>query len=204
MVAAKMTREMQTLEEVQAYTIGPVAKLADGKIVLVPYDPEWPAMFEREAATIRGALGDRARLIEHAGSTSVPGLSAKPVIDIVLAVPDSADEAAYVPVMEAAGYILRIREPDWFEHRLFKRDDRAINLHTFSEGCSEIAKMLLFRDWLRTHDDERDLYQRAKLDLAERKWEFTQQYADSKSEVVHKILERAGWRPPEDDPAQGA
>lgn len=204
MVAATMTREIQTLEEVQAYTIGPVAKLADGKIVLVPYDPEWPAMFEREATKIRGALGDRARLIEHAGSTSVPGLSAKPVIDIVLAVPDSADEPAYVPDMEAAGYILRIREPDWFEHRLFKRDDRVINLHTFSEGCSEIDKMLLFRDWLRTHDDERDLYQRAKLDLAERKWEFTQQYADSKSEVVHKILERAGWRPPENDPAQGA
>ena len=192
-----MTNEIKTLEEVQAFTIGPVAKLADGKIVLVPYDPEWPAMFEREAATIRAALGDRARRIEHAGSTSVPGLSAKPVIDIVLAVADSADEPAYVPDMEAAGYILRIREPDWFEHRLFKRDDRAINLHTFSEGSTEIDKMLLFRDWLRTHDDERDLYQRAKLDLAERKWEFTQQYADSKSEVVHGILERAGWRPSE-------
>lgn len=204
MVEREMTNQIKTLEEVQALTIGPVAKLADGKIVLVPYDPEWPAMFEREAATIRAALGERARLIEHAGSTSVPGLSAKPVIDIVLAVADSADEPAYVPDMEAVGYVLRIREPDWFEHRLFKRDDRAINLHTFSEGSTEIDKMLLFRDWLRTHDGERDLYQRAKLDLAERKWEFTQQYADSKSEVVHGILERAGWRPPEDGPGYGA
>ena len=203
MVETAMTNEIKSLEEVQAMTIGPVAKLADGKIVLVPYDPEWPHQFEREASVIRAAIGNRARLIEHAGSTSVPGLSAKPVIDIVLAVPDSADEPAYVPDMEAAGYILRIREPDWFEHRLFKRDDRAINLHTFSEGSSEIDKMLLFRDWLRTHDEDRGLYQRAKLDLAERKWEFTQQYADSKSEVVLGILERAGWRPPEDDPSQG-
>jgi GrpB-like predicted nucleotidyltransferase (UPF0157 family) len=203
MVEAAMPNEIKTLEEVQAFTIGPVAKLADGKIVLVPYDPQWPALFEREAARIRGVLGDRVRLLEHCGSTSVAGLSAKPVIDIVMAVPDSSDEAAYVPEMEAAGYVLRIREPDWFQHRLFRGPDTTINLHTFSEGSSEIDKMLQFRDWLRTHDDERDLYQRAKLELAERTWEFTQQYADSKSEVVHAILERAGWRPPEDAAVRG-
>jgi GrpB-like predicted nucleotidyltransferase (UPF0157 family) len=203
MVEPAMTNEIKTLEEVQAFTIGPVAKLPDGKVVLVPYDPEWPAMFELEATRIRAILGDRVRLLEHCGSTSVPGLSAKPVIDMVMAVPDSSDEAAYVPPLEAAGYVLRIREPDWFEHRLFRGPDTTINLHTFSEGSSEIRKMLLFRDWLRTHDDERDLYQGAKLDLAERTWEFTQQYADSKSEVVHGILERAGWRPSDNDPEQG-
>ena len=70
-------------------------------------------------------LGDRVRLLEHAGSTSVPGLAAKPIIDMVLAVADSADEAAYVPSMEAAGYVLRIREPDWHQHRLFQRPGRA-------------------------------------------------------------------------------
>ncbi len=191
-----MEPRIQSLEEVQAITIGPVAKLADGKVVLVPYDPEWPALFEREAARVRAALGHRVRLLEHVGSTSVPGLSAKPIIDMVLAVPDSSDEPTYVPDLEAAGYVLRIREPDWFEHRLFKGPDTIIGLHTFSEGSSEIRKMLLFRDWLRTHDDDRDLYRRAKLELAERRWEFTQQYADSKSTVVHEILARAGWQPP--------
>jgi GrpB-like predicted nucleotidyltransferase (UPF0157 family) len=200
-VGPAMTSKIQRLEEVQAITIGPVARLADGKIVLLPYDPEWPALFEREAARVRGVLGDRVRLLEHVGSTSVPGLSAKPIIDLVLGVPDSSDEPAYVPDMEAAGYVLRIREPDWFEHRLFKGPDTIINLHTFSAGSSETDKMLLFRNWLRTHDVDRDLYQRAKLELAERQWEFTQQYADSKSEVVHEILARAGWHPPADGPA---
>ena len=87
-----------------------------------------------------------------------PGSSAKPIIDMVLAVPDSADEPAYVPPLEAAGYVLRIREPDWFEHRLFKGPDTDINLHIFSDGCPEIDRMLAFRDRLRTHDDERSRY----------------------------------------------
>ena len=90
------------------------------------------------------------QLLEHAGSTSVPGLAAKPRIDIMLAVPDSADEPSYVPALEAAGYVLRIREPDWYEHRVFKGPDTDVNLHVFSAGCPEIARMLLFRDWLRT------------------------------------------------------
>jgi len=192
-----MESRIQTLDEVQAHTIGPVAKLADGKVVLVPYDPAWPALFDREAARVRGALGDRVRLLEHVGSTSVPGLWAKPIIDMVLAVSDSSDEPAYVPDMEAAGYVLRIREPDWFEHRLFKGPDTVIGLHTFTVGSTEIEKMLRFRDWLRTNDDDRDLYQRTKLELADRRWEFTQQYADSKSAVVHEILARAGWQAPE-------
>jgi len=140
-------------EQIRAATIGEPWR-ADGPIHLAEYDPEWPALYEREAARIQSILGDRVRLLEHAGSTSVPGLSAKPVIDIVLAVPDSADESAFVPPMEAAGYVLRIREPDWFEHRLFKGPDTNVNLHVFSEGCPEIERMLAFRDRLRTHDDE--------------------------------------------------
>ena len=88
-------------------------------------------------------------MLEHAGSTSVPGLSAKPKIDIVLGVADTADEAAYVPDMEAAGYVLRIRESDWHEHRLFKGPDTDINLHVFTVGCAEIERMIRFRDHLR-------------------------------------------------------
>ena len=121
----------------------------------------------------------------------MPGLAAKPIIDIDLVVADSSDEGAYVPDLEAAGYVLRIREPDWFEHRLFKGPDTNVNLHTFSDGCGEVDRMLAFRDWLRTHDEERDLYLAAKRDLAAREWKFVQNYADAKSAVVEEILARA-------------
>ena len=117
--------------------------------------PAWPALYEREAARIRSLLGDRVRLLEHAGSTSVPGLAAKPIIDIELAVADSADEPAYVPDLEAGGYVLHGREPDWFEHRLFKGTDPAVNLHVFSAGSPEIDRTLAFRDRLRTDEDDR-------------------------------------------------
>ena len=127
-------------EEMRAATVGELV-VHGTTIHLADYDPEWPRLFEREAARIRSILGDRVRRLEHVGSTSVPGLAAKPIIDIVLAVPDSADEPAYVPDMEAAGYVLRIREPDWFEHRLFKGPDTNVNLHTYSDGCAEIDRL---------------------------------------------------------------
>ena len=129
--------------------------------------------------------------IEHVGSTSVPGLAAKPLIDIVLVVADTTDEDAYVPPLEAAGYVLRIREPDWFEHRLFKGPDTNVNVHTFSEGSEEVDRMVGFCDWLRTHDDDRDLYLAAKRELAQREWKYVQNYADAKSTVVREILVRA-------------
>ena len=136
-------------------------------------------------------LGSRALRIEHAGSTSVPGLAAKPVIDIVLAVADSADESAYAPALESAGYVLRIREPDWFEHRMFKGLDPETNLHVFSEGCSEIDRTLLLRDWLRLHPADRDLYERTKRALAAQEWEHIQNYADAKTAVIGEIIARA-------------
>jgi GrpB-like predicted nucleotidyltransferase (UPF0157 family) len=129
--------------------------------------------------------------LEHVGSTSVPGLAAKPVIDIALEVPDTTDEPAYVPDLEAAGYVLRFREPEWYEHRVFKGEDPAVNLHTFSAGCAETDQMLLFRDWLRSNDVDRDLYLQTKRALAAREWKYVQQYADSKTEVVREILARA-------------
>ena len=166
-------------------------KPSEGPIQLVDYDPAWPGLFEREAARIRSVLGDRVRLLEHAGSTSVPGLAAKPVIDIILAVTDSADEAGYVRAMEAAGYVLRIREPGWHEHRLFKGPDTDVNLHVFSAGCPEIERMLLFRDRLRSDAAERGRYERTKRELASREWRYVQHYADAKGEVVEAIIERA-------------
>lgn len=136
-------------------------------------------------------LDDRVVRIEHTGSTSVPGLPAKPIIDIALEVPDSADEPAYVPDLEAAGYPLRIREPDWFEHRLFKGPDTNVNLHVFSAGCEEVDRMILFRDWLRENTADRELYAATKRDLAARDWKYVQQYADAKTAVVQEILARA-------------
>jgi GrpB-like predicted nucleotidyltransferase (UPF0157 family) len=166
-------------------------KTLTGPVLIVDYDPVWPQLFAREEARIRAALGERAVLLEHAGSTSVPGLAAKPCIDIVLVVPDSADEPAYVPALEAAGYELVIREPQWYEHRVFKGPDTNINLHVFSTGCEEIGRMLRFRDWLRTNAADRQLYERTKRELAQRQWKYMQNYADAKTAVVEQIVARA-------------
>jgi GrpB-like predicted nucleotidyltransferase (UPF0157 family) len=179
-----------TEEEMQAVYIGELKPLT-GLINISDYDPQWPRLFEREAARIRAALGDQVVLLEHVGSTSIPGLAAKPLIDILLIVPNSADEPAYVPAMEAAGYVLRIREPHWHEHRLFKGPDTNINLHVFSPGSSEIERMVLFRDWLRSNASDRQFYERTKRELARREWKYVQNYADAKTEVVEEILARA-------------
>jgi GrpB-like predicted nucleotidyltransferase (UPF0157 family) len=166
------------------------AELHNSTIQLDPYNSEWPRLFEREARRVRAVLGDRALVLEHAGSTSIPGLSAKPRIDMVLAVADSSDEDAYVPDMEAAGYLLTIREPDWDQHRLFKGPDTDINLHVFTIGCREIARMLAFRDHLRANEGDRLLYERTKQELAAQTWRYVQHYADAKSEVVEEIVGR--------------
>jgi GrpB-like predicted nucleotidyltransferase (UPF0157 family) len=181
---------LQTDEELQAGLVVPLVP-HNARITLAEYDPAWPELFAREADRIRAILGSTVVLIEHAGSTSVPGLPAKPIIDIVLAVPDSADEQAYVPALQAAGYVLRGREPDWFEHRMFKGPDTDINLHVFTAGASEIGRMLLFRDRLRTDDADREAYLHVKRELAGRTWRHVQHYADSKSAIVAEIVERA-------------
>ena len=184
-------REPMSEEEMQSVTIGELQPLT-APIRIADYDPEWPRLYEREAARMTALLGDRVVAIEHAGSTSVPGLAAKPIIDIVLVVDDSSDESGYVPMLEAAGYALRIREPDWFEHRLLKGPDTDINLHVFSAGCPEITRMLNFRDHLRSNDADRQLYEQTKRELAGRDWKYTQNYADAKTAVVEQIIARAG------------
>ena len=173
-----------------AVTVG-ARRRVDGPIHLADYDPEWPSLYEREATRVRDILGDRVVLLEHVGSTSVPGLPAKPIIDMLLVVADFGDEPAYVPSMEAGGYAVRIREPDWHEHRVFKGPDTDVNLHTFSDGSTEIERMLAFRDRLRTHDDERERYLQTKRELAARHWVYVQDYADAKGEVVEAIIARA-------------
>jgi GrpB-like predicted nucleotidyltransferase (UPF0157 family) len=179
-----------TEDELRKITVGQ-PNAVNGVITIVDYDPMWPALFRREADRIRAALGDRALRIEHVGSTSVPHLAAKPIIDIVLVTADTANEQAYVPALEAAGYILRIREPDFHEHRMFKGPHTNTNLHCYSDGCPEIEKMLMFRDWLRTHEVDRALYEKTKRELAVKTWKHVQDYADAKTAVVEEILARA-------------
>lgn len=182
--------ELASDEDLQKVRIGLLTPL-NAPIELAEYDPEWPALFEREAVRIRAALGGAALRVEHVGSTSVPGLAAKPIVDILLVVADPADEPSYVPALEAAGYVLRVREPDWFEHRLFKGPDTDVNVHVFSDGAAKNDQMLIFRDWLRTSDADRELYERTKRELAGRTWRHVQHYATAKSAVVQEILGRA-------------
>jgi len=160
-------------------------------IDLQPSSPEWRTIFSGEADRIRRAVGGLGVEMHHTGSTSVPGLRAKPIIDITMGVPDSTDEAAYLPALVGAGYEFLVREPDWFEHRLFKRVEPRVNLHVFTIGSPEIERMLLFRDHLRINEADRALYEATKVALARREWETVQSYADAKTEVVEAILARA-------------
>jgi GrpB-like predicted nucleotidyltransferase (UPF0157 family) len=176
-------------EDIRAYTIGELKPLSV-PIRIVDYDPEWARRFELEASKIRSALGAGALRVEHVGSTSVPGLAAKPIIDIVLVVADSSIETDYVPALEKSGYLLRIREPGWHEHRMFYGPDADVNLHVFSQGCTEIPRMLAFRDWLRSNASDRELYARSKISLAQRDWKYIQNYADAKTAVIEEIFSR--------------
>ena len=176
--------------EMHANTIGE-PKLHLSTIRLVEYDWQWPVLFEREAERIRKVLAERMLRVEHCGSTSVPGLVGKPLIDIVLEVADSSDENSYMPALQAVGYVLQNREPAWFQHRMFKGPDTDVNLHVFSAGSAEVERMLLFRDWLRSNQADRELYARTKLALAHKTWRYMQHYADAKTEVIEAILVRA-------------
>jgi GrpB-like predicted nucleotidyltransferase (UPF0157 family) len=161
------------------------------RIVLEEYNPAWPGWYAREEARIRGALGSSVVRLEHVGSTSVPGLAAKPLIDVLLVVPDSDDEDAYVPALVEAGYYLRLREPGWYRHRLLKDSDPEVNLHVFSPACEEVDRMLAFRDRLRGDADDRAEYEAVKRELAAREWDRVQDYADAKTRVVERITLRA-------------
>ena len=160
-------------------------------MVLAEYDDAWPERYAALEQEIRGVLRDEALLVEHVGSTSVPGLVAKPIIDIVLVVADSACERDYVPAFEGAGYALRVREPDWYEHRMLVAANDDVQVHVFSEGCPEVERMLRFRDRLRADPTERGLYADVKRDLAARHWRHVQHYADAKTAVVNEIVTRA-------------
>ena len=175
-------------ERLRAVIIGEIEQQS---IVVADYDPIWQERFGQEEANIRAALGEAALSVEHIGSTSVPGLAAKPIVDILLAVEDSGDEASYLPALEGAGYVLRVREPDFDEHRMFRTPAKDVHVHVFSAGSREIERYLLLRNHLREDEGDRELYARTKRDLARREWPSVDHYAEAKTEIIEGIIARA-------------
>ncbi len=161
------------------------------EIRLVAYDDRWPAQFEHHAAVISNALGDALLAVHHIGSTSVPGLAAKPIVDILAVVADSSDEPSYLPALELAGYVLRVREPDWQQHRMLRTPERDVHIHVFSPDSAEVRRTLLFRDRLRSHPTDRARYEETKLRLATQSWPDMNTYADAKTDVIESIIAAA-------------
>ena len=178
---------MPSDEYLKSVTVGTVEKL-NGQIILHEYNPSWPKQYLAEQQKIACALQGERISLEHVGSTSIPGLCAKPILDILLLVEDADAEARYVPALEAAGYVLRIREPDWYQHRLLKSSQPAVNLHVFSHGCTEARRMVCFRNWLRDHREDRERYAHVKRQLAQQAWTYVQNYADAKSQIIGEIF----------------
>ncbi|WP_238580680.1 GrpB family protein [Streptomonospora alba] len=159
--------------------------------MIVEADPKWPYLFQREADRIREALGATAVSVEHVGSTAVPGLCAKPCVDVLLTVPDPGEEEAYVPPLERAGYAVAHREPEAEGHRLLRGPDVNTNVHVYGPGAAEAERLLLFRDRLRADPADREHYAQVKTELVQRRWESVQAYADAKADTVDEILARA-------------
>lgn len=158
------------------------------ELTLHDYDPRWPDIYLEHRQRIRDALADSAVVIDHIGSTSVPGLAAKPIVDIVVAVPDITAEEEYLDPLVAAGYVLRVREPG---HRLVRTPARDVHVHLYGWGDPAIDEYLLLRDRLRSDEDDRALYERTKRALLTRRWDDMNEYANAKTDVIRAIKERA-------------
>jgi GrpB-like predicted nucleotidyltransferase (UPF0157 family) len=156
-------------------------------VVIVDYDPSWPERFEAERERISAALGAVALRVEHIGSTAVPGLAAKPIVDVLVTVADPDDEAAFAPALAAAGYELRVREP---RHRMFRTPERDVHVHVWGSDDPEVARHLRFRDRLRASAEDRAAYEQLKRELAKREWSDMNHYADAKSDLILEILQR--------------
>lgn len=169
------------------------------EIRLVDYRPTWPDRFAEERDRIAVALGAVARRIDHIGSTSVPGLVAKPIIDIDLSVPEVEDEGAYLEPLLGAGYRLRVREPG---HRLVRTPERDVHVHICTVGSEWERRHLLFRDWLRHDARDRTAYGQLKQRLAQQDWPDMNADANAKGPLIIEITARAaswaqsvGWTP---------
>lgn len=181
--------ELPSEDEINAARVSVGAWRPEPVEVVAP-DPTWPAQYAVARDRVLAALGERVLSIEHVGSTSVPGLWAKPMIDIDLTVASSADEAAWLPDLEAAGFQLRVREPEWEEHRCLRAQQPATNLHVWSPGAREPRRHLLFRDWLRTHPEDRDRYAEVKSAVAARGFTDAMLYNNEKAWLIYDLYEK--------------
>jgi GrpB-like predicted nucleotidyltransferase (UPF0157 family) len=162
------------------------------RVGLHEYDERWPEIFEQHRRRITDALSPASVGIEHIGSTSVPGLAAKPIVDIVVAVADITAEEDYLDALLAAGYALRVREPG---HRMVRTPERDIHVHIYERGNAAIDEYLLLRNHLRSNAADRALYESTKRALMSRQWNDMNAYADAKTDVILEIKARARTRP---------
>jgi GrpB-like predicted nucleotidyltransferase (UPF0157 family) len=156
-------------------------------IVIARYDPSWPAAYDDESARIRTALGPTAVRVEHVGSTSVPGLGAKPVIDIQVSVPDLEDEAAFRDPLELLGYVHT--PDDEAQHRFFRREGAGLatrQVHVCHVGGEWERRHLAFRDYLRADRSAAAEYERLKRGLAERHGMDIDAYIDGKAPFIRR------------------
>ncbi len=181
--------EPPTAEEIDAARVTVAARTPEVVEVVEP-DPTWPAQYRVVVEQVVAALGERVLGLEHVGSTSVPGLAAKPMIDVDLTVADSGDEAAWLPDLEAAGFELRVREPEREEHRCLRGWSPRTTLHVFSPGAREPRRHRLFRDWLREHEEDRATYEAVKRDVASRGFSDGMLYNNAKAWVVYDLYEK--------------
>jgi GrpB-like predicted nucleotidyltransferase (UPF0157 family) len=184
--AEEITRHHEPDPDENPWVLGPPKPTV---VEIAPYNSQWPARFAALAEGIRAALGKAAVEVEHVGSTSVPGLAAKDIIDIDLTVPDPVDEADYVPALEELGYVLTIREPSFHQHRGLALSDPKVNLHVYGPDCPEAIRHRMFRDWLRDHPDDRDRYEQAKR-LAVPGGGNVMDYNRRKEDVLRDIYDR--------------
>ena len=169
------------------------------EIKVIPYSPDWPKRFEKEKQKIQAALGRYVEYIDHIGSTAVPGLSAKPIIDIQVSVADPDDESKLLLQMQKQGYVLRVREKG---RRMFRTPELDVHIHVCKVSSDWERRHLLFRDWLRHDSADRKAYQKLKERLAKEDWRTMNHYAGAKSDLIREITSHAeewarstGWQP---------
>jgi GrpB-like predicted nucleotidyltransferase (UPF0157 family) len=188
MVSPKEIMQHYVIDPQDSYFVNGVPPIEN--VAVVAYDPLWPEIYSSLASTIKNKLGSNLLRIDHIGSTAVPGLAAKPVIDIDLTVADATDEKTYVLALESLGYKLIVREPRFHGHRLFHYDNPRVNLHVFTQDTPETIRHVLFRDWLRQSKKDCQLYADVKLDAIKGCSCDIQKYHENKSKVVRHIYQK--------------
>ncbi|WP_209020571.1 GrpB family protein [Nocardioides sp. 1609] len=188
--------EVPSAEEIDAARVAESARVPE-PVVVVPADPAWAQWYDVVRDRVVAALGERVVSIAHVGSTSVPGLPAKPVVDVDLLVPDPADEDSWLPDLEAAGFELRVREPEWEEHRCLRGTEPACNLHVFAPDSRESRRHRMFGAWLRAHPEDRELYASVKQEVAGRGFTDAMLYNNEKAWVIYDLYEKIFAADPE-------